>query len=475
MVVREAVKLISLKETITSAEMNATDLNCEYYGLSRLQLMENAGRAVAEEIKKFKPEKVVVFAGTGNNGGDAFVASRFLSNESEVEIYLLGREVKTEIAKRNLELAKLSGVEVKVANTPDKLPEKIEADCVVDAMLGRTKGKLREPYSSTVELINSTKATVVAVDVPTGVNPDTGEFEEAVKANVTVTFHRLKPCFLKPEVKEYAGKVVVKSIGIPPAMEVLSGPGDVRLAFKRDEFGHKGKHGRILVVGGGPYKGAPFLSAISALKAGADLVFLAVPSEIEKVVSSYSPEIIVRGFNSPEELNFKVDVAVVGMGMEEKLAKEVLEVLNCEKFVLDASAIPYFELIEGKEVILTPHRGEAKKYLQIDSADELISFAKENGLTVLLKGKVDFITDGINAKVNTSGNSGMTVGGTGDVLAGICGAMLSNSSAFKAAVASSFLCGFAGDLSFEDKGYCLTAMDVVEKIPLAVKRCLEFS
>ncbi len=458
-------------QTITSKEMGAVDLNCEYYGLSRLQLMENAGKAIAEEVLKLNPSEVIVFAGTGNNGGDSFVASRFLIKKVNVKIYLMGN-VKTEIAKKNLELAKLSGVEVL-----NGVPDEVKADCVLDAMLGTgVKGELREPYSSAVDLINNCKAKIIAVDVPTGINPDTGEFKKAVKADITVTFHKVKPGLIKPEVKDYVGKLIVKDIGIPPLIEALSGPGDVKLTFKRNEYSHKGENGKILVVGGGPYTGAPFLSAIASLKAGADLVFLAVPSEIKSIVSSYSPEIIVRGFESPEELKnlSKIDVAVVGMGMEDSLAEDVLKVIRCKKFVLDASAIPYIDLVEG-DVIITPHTGEIKKYFGIENLEEVITLARKEKITILLKGKIDFITNGEKVKLNKSGNAGMTVGGTGDVLAGVCGAILSNSNAFDAATASAFICGLAGDISFEEKGYCLTAMDVVENIPFAVKKCLEFS
>ncbi len=475
-------------ETVTSEEMAAIDLNCEYHGLSRLQLMENAGMALAQEILSLNPSGVTIFAGLGNNGGDAFVASRILSGRvGRIRIYLLGRagEIKTDIARRNFELAKLAGVDV-VEIRDSKDLEKVELfDCIVDAMLGTgVRGRLREPYASAVELINSSEGRKVAVDVPTGLNPDTGECVDAVRADLTVTFHRAKPGLLKA--KQFVGRLVVRSIGIPPGIERLAGPGDVRIAFRRSEFGHKGTHGRVLVAGGGPYTGAPALAALAALKAGADLSFVAVPAKIREVVSSFSPELIVRGFERTGEIEERFDVAVVGMGMDERVAREVVRVLSerCERLVLDASAIPCVEQLSSNSdsVVITPHRGELRKHFGLeisqnpgeDELESLRKLARDINAVILLKGKIDVVTDGRRIKLNRSGNAGMTAGGTGDVLAGVCGAFLASTSAFKAAVSAAFVTGFAGDISFEEKGYCITAMDVLEKLPVAIKRCLEF-
>jgi len=468
-------------EPITSEEMAALDLNCEYYGLSRLQLMENAGMALAEEVLRYNPSKVVVFAGLGNNGGDSFVSSRILSSYAEVEVYLMGRsrDIKTDIAKRNFELLKLTNVRI-FEGLGNLKPENIDADCVVDAMLGTgVRGELRDPYSRAVDIINECDARVIAVDVPTGLNPDTGEYVKAVKADVTVTFHRPKPGLLRDDVKDVVGKVVVRSIGIPLSLEKLAGPGDVKITFKRFDRGHKGTHGRVLVVGGGPYTGAPALAALASLKAGADLSFLAVPGTIKDVVSSFSPELIVTGFNNACEIpRARYDVAVIGMGMEEKSARSAVEVVSefCKKIVLDAGALQAVDAVGEAEVILTPHRGELKRYFGLsgENAEELKSLAKEVNATVLLKGKEDVITDGRKVKINKTGNAGMTAGGTGDVLAGVCGAFFANSNPFNSAVASAFVTGLAGDICYEELGYCFTATDVIQKLPIAIKKCVEF-
>jgi len=180
------------KEVITTAEMAVVDINCEYHGLSRLQLMENAGKALAEEIKKrFDDGRIAIFAGLGNNGGDAFVAARHL-NGFDVEVFLLGKtsEIKTDIAMKNFEIMRKAGIAVREIRDSSNV-EACSCDVIIDAMLGTgVRGKLRQPYARVVEIINSSDAYVVAVDVPTGLNPDTGEYDKAVKADLTVTFHK---------------------------------------------------------------------------------------------------------------------------------------------------------------------------------------------------------------------------------------------------------------------------------------------
>ncbi len=462
-------------ETISSRDMQILDTNCEYFGLSRLQLMENAGKSLAHEIfRRFESGKVLIFAGPGNNGGDGFVAARHLKG-FEVEIRLMSREIKTDIAKRNFEICRRAGMEI-----CDGIPDAINADIVVDAMLGTgVRGRLREPYASAVELINSSNAFVVAVDVPTGVNPDTGEYEIAVKADLTVTFHKVKPGLIKA--KDVCGEVVVKDIGIPHEFERFCGPGDVKSSYKRRENAHKGEHGRILIVGGGEYTGAPALASLAAYAAGADIVTTAVPEKIAGIVAAYSPNLIVRGLKGDritvknlgevERLAEKHDVIVAGMGVgeNEEFEEFIVELLkSCGKAVLDAQGI-VSEIPENCECVVTPHAGEFRR---VFGDVDVMEAARKAGCVILLKGKEDTITDGRRLKVNFSGNAGMTVGGTGDVLAGVCAALLCSDDAFHAACSAAFVTGLAGDLCFEKEGYNFTAMDVVAALPYAFKRCV---
>ncbi|MEM4645412.1 MAG: NAD(P)H-hydrate dehydratase [Archaeoglobaceae archaeon] len=465
-------------DVITSRDMRVLELNCEYFGLSRLQLMENAGRAVAEEIRKrFESGKVAIFAGTGNNGGDGFVCARHL-RDFDVEVYLISREIRSEIAKKNLEILEKAGYKIYGEI------KKTDADILVDAILGTgLRGRLRENYVRAIEIANSMDSFKVAVDIPSGLESDTGKYEIAVKADLTVTFHKLKPGILKA--RKICGEVVVKDIGIPKEFERLCGIGDVVETYKRYEDAHKGMHGKVAVIGGGDYTGAVALASLACYHAGADIVITLVPEAIRNVVASFSPNLIVRSLKGEriglrnlkeaEEVVKKCDVAVIGMGVGENpefrdFVEELLK--SCKKVVLDAEGITG-EIPENVEAILTPHRGELKKYLKAEPED-VVKVAREIKAVILLKGKRDVITDGERIKYNLTGNAGMTVGGTGDILAGICGALFCNDNAFNSACAAAFINGFAGDICLEKYGYNYTATHLLDSIPIAFKRCFEW-
>ena len=477
---------------ITSEEMEILDINCEYYGISRLQLMENAGKSVADEIHvRFKNAKnICIYAGLGNNGGDGFVAARFLTNFGyNVEVFLLGRSslIKTDEAKRNFEILDKCGCKIHEIRDSTDL-EKVNCDLIVDSILGTgIKGKLREPISKAVDVINECKhefkSIVVAVDVPTGLDPDTGKFEKAVRADLTVTFHKPK-LGLKSEI---AGEVVVKDIGIPKSIEMLTGPGDVKKAYRRFSTGHKGVHGRIVVIGGGPYSGAPALASLAAYYAGADLVITVVPENIGNIVASFSPNLIVKtipgkmitegGIETVYEVIKRADVVVMGMGTETSdevlnAAEKILRI--CRKAVIDAGMIVK-EAPEGIDCILTPHKGEFKRVFKREpTLDRVKKVARKVNATILLKGYEDIITDGNKLKINKTGNAGMTVGGTGDILAGLCGAFLCNSDAFRSACSAAFINGLAGDYCYKEKGYNYTATDMLEFISDSINFSLSF-
>lgn len=476
-------RFFSMK-VVTSEEMGIIDVNCEYFGLSRLQLMENAGRAVADEVRKrFQDCSVTVLAGTGNNGGDGFVAARFLK-ENHVRVALLGRErdIRSEIARKNYRILRNSGVKVMEVRDSEDAEKAVDGEVIIDAMLGTGfKGEPRQPFAAAIDAVNSSDAFVIAVDVPSGLNPDTGEYIRAVRADVTVTFHAAKPGLLKA--RDISGEVVVADIGIPESFERLCGPGDVKASYKRFDDAHKGMHGRVMVLGGGEYTGAPALAAMAAYAAGADIVTVVTPERIKSIIASFSPNLIVRGVKDLSmehveeiaEIAARHHVVVAGMGTEStsELVDELLK-FGVTKAVLDAGAL-LDRVPEGKEVILTPHGGEFRKLFGDEpSPENVMKASKKSGATVLLKGEEDVISDGKRLKVNRSGNAGMTVGGTGDVLAGICGAFLALSNPFRAACSAAFVNGMAGDLCFEEKGYNFTATDVLEKVPEAIKKSVEF-
>ncbi|HOW14874.1 NAD(P)H-hydrate dehydratase [Methanosarcina sp.] len=492
---------------ISSSRMKAIDTNCAYLGMSPLQLMENAGAAVAQSVKeRLGSGKVLFVAGRGNNGGDAFVAARHLAGIPGylVKVILLGKDldIGTEEALHNFSLLRFSRVqtlEIRDSSQLTALDWFSEANLIVDAVFGTgIKGKIKEPESTAIDLINRERKagkTVIAIDIPSGLDPDGGDFDKAVYADLTVTFHRMKAGLLTEQAKEHTGTIKVAEIGVCADAERYVGPGDLQMLYKRKLEAHKGNAGRILVIGGGPYSGAPALAALAALKTGADLVTAAVPESIAEIVASYSPDLIVKKLSSnilcPEDLSVlpdlinSHDVVVMGMGLGK--AAETLETVRkilpfCRKLVLDADALSalsgtLFETLAGNcEIIVTPHAGEFARLRGVETPEDaearekaVREFSEENGVVTLLKGKTDIISDGKQTFLNRTGNPGMTVGGTGDVLAGITGAMFSRNPALLAAACAAFINGAAGDLAFEKAGNALLATDVLESIPEIIK------
>ncbi len=485
---------IAFMQAITSHRMAAIDANCEYLGIKRLQLMENAGASVARAVKRMLDHgKVVVFAGRGNNGGDAFVAARHLSNY-DIVVILLGRkqEIKTQEARHNwnvLENTTIPLIEVKDSTQLEQSLIK-DADIIIDGIFGTgIRGRIKQPESKAIDIINKSDAFVVSIDIPSGFDPDGGEFEKSVIANLTLTFHRMKKGLLSKNACKYAGKIEVVDIGIPKEAEFFVGPGDV-MNMKRPASSHKGDAGKLLVIGGGAYSGAPALCAMAALRTGADIVTVAVPETVYEIVASFSPNLIVKPLsgdilteeNIPliSDLIEKHDVVVMGMGLgkAEETKQAIKRIIKlCKKAVIDADAlIPEILPVNNNNIIITPHAGEMKRLSgyalpedEFHKYEFIKNFARENKVIVLLKGNIDIISNGVELRANKTGNAGMTVGGTGDVLAGVTGALLAKHDAFEAACAGAFINGKAGDMAFEDFGYGLLATDVINKIPEVIR------
>ncbi|MGQ9759565.1 MAG: NAD(P)H-hydrate dehydratase [Candidatus Methanomethylicaceae archaeon] len=504
---------------ILPEESRALDENAEFLGISRLQLMENAGKGTVDSLKRrvdLTGKRVLILSYIGNKGGDGFVVARHLAYfGASVEVVLLSKpdQILTEEARKNFSiLERLSdSMHLHIAPTSQdllSLKNKFDsADIIVDAMLGTgMKGEPREPINTALLLSNESKAYKVAIDVPTGVDPASGvSYGNAFKADMTVTHHRPKVGLLKGDAKRFVGSLEVVNIGMPPEAELYAGPGDLRMAIKaRDPFSHKGENGRVLVVGGSfKYAGAPSLAAMAALKVGVDLAILAVPAYIAPVVKSFSPDLIVRPLPSQEVLDMRsievlkeeaerADAVVLGMGLGlDEGTKEAVRafvdflITTGKPAVIDADALKALgEVREGlrfKNAVLTPHAGEFFSLTGERLPDErslgwrarlktVMEWASRLNATILLKSRYDIITDGSRFKVKTIGNPGLTVGGTGDVLSGIVGAIISRGcETYRAAVAASFLNSFAGDMLAAEFGCHYTARDLVEKIPAAMR------
>ena len=486
---------------ITSRQMRALEDNAEYFGVSLLQLMENAGGSIAQEIvSRFANDrKIVIFCGLGGNGGDGFVAARhLLAAGFKVDVVLVGkhRDINHKSSLKNWEALESLQNEISLLEVSDSsvLP-KVEADVVIDALLGTgTKGKLKPPIFQAVELINSIKAYKIAVDVPTGIDADTGEIlGVAVKSNLTITFYKGKAGL--NEAKKYVGELVVKEIGLPSEMEQFVGPGDVFLATKpRTATAHKGDFGRLLVIGGNEvYSGAPTLVSLGALRTGVDLVYLAAPSKVASAISSMSPDLITvklegdnLSSNNIEALKpylAMVDAVVMGPGLGLKpetadFVKRIVDLVEKagKSLLLDADGLKAFAKFKRPlkvPLILTPHVGEytilTGETLPENYKEKAVAIqktAKKLNAVILVKGKVDVICDSQRVKFNFTGNPGMTVGGTGDVLSGIVGGLIAQKvDPFEAAVAGAFVNGAAGDFVASEIGFHMVATDIVDWIP----------
>ena len=211
---------------ITVKQMMQIEENGHQMGFSRKLMMENAGSSVARHITENYPDlskkKVLVFAGLGNNGGDAFVVARHLTGfRCEPVVILLGApdKIKTEEARSNWQLLeKMNSINLMIALDPSTID--LQADIIVDGILGTgISGKIREPYASAIDLINKSRALKLAVDIPSGMDPDTGNVtDKCVKADLTITFHRAKIGMQKRT--DMCGKIIVEKIGIPPEAEI---------------------------------------------------------------------------------------------------------------------------------------------------------------------------------------------------------------------------------------------------------------
>ncbi|KAF5089144.1 Bifunctional NAD(P)H-hydrate repair enzyme Nnr [anaerobic digester metagenome] len=493
---------------MTPKNMMVIDANAEAMGIPKLSLMENAGRCLAEVISKIsEPCKTVIFAGNGGNGGDGFVAARYLLNKGfEVNVILLSHpsRIKSQEARANLEVLQkitrgLRPLKIQVIEDSSNL-KKLDSGVMVDAILGTgVRGKLREPVSTAVDVINASNGIKIAVDVPTGLDPLTGEVHhKSVVPDITVTFHRAKKG-LKNASIEHVGNVHVCDIGIPPEVEIFTGPGDMLRIQKRSENSHKGQNGRVLIIGGSAdYSGAPALAASASMRSGVDIAVLASPKAVSDVIRSYSPDVIVRtlsntpvtDFVTPEnvdeilKLSENADSMVIGCGIGR--ADETGDALNelvqkvQNPVVIDADALKLIDIDtilksvqNGTEVVLTPHKAEFKSFFGSDVPQSLedrmnmvLGVSKNSGAVVVLKGAVDVISNGNKVRLNATGNPGMTVGGTGDVLAGLIGGLMAQGhDAFESAYLGAYINGRAGDLAQEGYGFSFTASQVADLIP----------
>ncbi len=502
----------------TVEEMRSLDrTSMETFGYSENLLMENAGIAVYSVIMEAFEGRIegrvfTLLCGIGNNGGDGFVVARKLhSNGALVRVYVIGSESKLKgSARENYEILKRLPVEVKNAEEVglDEIEESIfSSDAIVDAILGtgisREVGGL---FREVIELVNRSAKTVFSVDIPSGVNGNTGEvMGTAVRADYTVTFglpkigNMLYPGF------QLCGELYCSHISFPPSMYdwVKVETNDPMPLPERRKDGHKGSFGKALFVAGSSrYFGAPYFSALSFLKAGGGYARLAAPRSVVPFIASKGSEIVFvpqeetasgsisrASRDAILELSNISDIVVIGPGLSledetQELVRELLPAIE-KPVVLDGDGITAVSLKpeilreRGGKTALTPHPGEMARLLGLSVKDveknrlETVRKASgEFGCVFVLKGAHSLIgyPDG-RVFINMTGNSGMATAGSGDVLTGTICAMYGIGFSFEDAVRMGvFVHGLSGDLAAKKKGEDgITAQDILEFLPEAMK------
>ncbi|MFN0150495.1 MAG: NAD(P)H-hydrate dehydratase [bacterium] len=538
---------------VTAAQMREIDrIAIREIGIAGIQLMERAGSEVAAAIiEEFGPvaaKRVVVVAGKGNNGGDGFVAARrLLEAGAAPRVILAGaREDVSGVAAEVLARAEEAGVPVHAAGAADATPERASetlaialndalsrADIAVDALLGT--GAAGAPRGLVAEAIRilaafaaeTPRRPVVAIDIPSGVDADTGVVAgPAVRADLTVTLALAKPgLFLYPG-RAHAGAIRVADIGVPAeafaraatmaaSTRLFDGhaPRALRLPARAPDA-HKGVAGRVVVVGASPgLTGAVYLAGMAALRAGAGLVTLAVPRGVQPILAAKATELMTLGLSetkahllgSPaarELLDFAENFDVIaigpGLGRGAEVRAFVSDVLDGwrGRVVVDADAL--WSLANGlarlrgagessntgvSDLVVTPHLGEAER-LSGEARDEIaadrIAFVRRCAQTMagtfLLKGNPTIVADQAGGvTLNTTGNSGMATTGAGDVLTGVIAGLLAQGMrGADAARAGAWLHGRAGDIAAAAHGFrSLIATDILDALSPAIREADE--
>lgn len=474
----------------------ADKIASEKFGIPSIVLMENAAISCCFEISGFS--SFVVLCGKGNNAGDGLAIARHLINAGKsVKVYLLfGNEFSGD-ARTNFEILKNMSVEFYEPTEEALKIDLMMSDCVVDAVFGTgMRGEIAENILKIFELVNSLAKYVLSVDVPSGIDADSGKVAaNAIKATKTVTFAAYKRGLLLYPAADFAGEIKVADISIPA--EVFS---DVKsevtdrintLIPKRQKNSHKGDYGKILIIGGSEgMAGAVCLSAKAAFMAGAGLVTACVPREINDIVQKNVVEAMTISMDFENEHTRIIekindyDAVLFGNGIGRKpfVAKLLENVLAAARIpvVIDADGLfalsqkPELLKLCGENTVLTPHSMEMARLLGVSvkevedgRMDIAHDFAVKNVLTLVLKGNHTIITAPFGVQsVNINGNSGMATAGSGDVLAGILAGLLPCcKNVFDAAVLSVYLHGAAGDFAARTVGEAsLTAGNIVSAI-----------
>ncbi len=487
---------------VTAAQMQKVDRKTiDEVGIPGPELMENAGRGIAEGIIEdllgaSLGAKVTVFCGKGNNGGDGYVVARYLHEAGiPVEVYYQGPYEKlSDDARLNFDRAAKLKIAMTEVTEPSVLPDTLDSEFIVDAIFGTGfSGSPRGITAEMIEYVNTQSQCVIAVDLPSGLNADTGQAEgSVVEADYTYTLALPKfGLFVSPG-RELAGVISVVPIGVPDSVvdgfdfteELITEDMVLDRMPVRAPDGHKGTFGKVLVLSGSlGLTGAAAMAAESALRTGSGLVKLASPRSVIPILAGCVVEatghplpevankgvLALRALGEARELAKEHDAVIVGPGIGRhhetwELVRRFLSKLE-KPAIVDADGLNALEghtevlKLAPDEIVITPHPGEfarlSGKKVSNDVHERIAAareFADEHDVVVVLKGSPTVIadTEGI-VYVNQTGNHGMATGGTGDVLSGMIGSLLGQGlDAVDAAICAVYMHGLAGDLAADD-------------------------
>ena len=510
-------------KVVTAAQMRQIDKNTiEGIGIPGIVLMETAGSAIVRSIEQHYPtaQRIGVFVGKGNNGGDGLVIARQLAHAGrEVSIFLVSvPETFIGEARTNLNIAKNLGLQIEKILTDIESIRTLRCELLVDTIFGTgLRGPVRESIANVINAINDLPIPVLAVDLPSGLDADTGNpLGTCVQADRTVTIGLPKRGLLIHPGAELAGKLEVVDIGFPQqiidAQDIKVNWTTAKDAAKwippRPPASYKGSFGRVLVVAGSTgMTGAAALASEAALRAGAGLVTLAIPKSLNPILEVKLSEVMTLPLPETEAGSLTESAAetiiefaektksvfAIGPGLSQhpetvalvhQLVKENVNQELGLRMVIDADGLNALahaaELISllGKDAVLTPHPGEMARLtnstiptLETDRIRTAEEFANQYGVTLVLKGAPTVTAEPSGSIwINSTGNPGMATAGMGDVLTGIiAGLMAQNLSSETAAVLGVYLHGLAGDIAAEKLGWHgLIAGDVLKAVPEAI-------
>lgn len=473
---------------LTNAEMRSADeYTISNQGISSEVLMHRAGAAIADEVetavKSLNAIDVLVVCGTGNNGGDGYVcASELLKRGINVKVFAFEGKLSPDCER---EKSRYKGA----------YSSHISGSIIVDCIFGT--GLCRDvsgEYLNVIGQINSSNAFVVSADIPSGLNGDNGLIlGAAVKADLTVAIAKIKTGMLLNDGLDYCGKIVVKDIGItlPKEKYITANYSGAAAGFfpGRKRNVHKGSFGTAsLIAGSNKYCGAAVLATEAVLKSGCGYVKLKTSEKIKSAMVVKFPQVI---YDDEIDLDSSAIAIGMGCGVDKNLYESIKYILGNYKgkLLIDADGLNTLakyglEVLKNKkcDVLLTPHIKEFSRLTESlveDIAKDPVNlserFAKDYGVTLLLKSCTSIVTDGENTFINVKGNSSLAKGGSGDILSGfICGSLARGLDVFNGAICGAQTLGIAAEIASRDKtDYCATAADIIENLHFSVKRLTE--